>query len=86
MSDIYRTYYAMKTRRGGEKLTHRDVLLSHRLHSCPGNVYHIHPRRGILFERRVKYGHPCYVMYWRTHIQEYSQMLNNCRQGIKFSI
>lgn len=86
MSDIYRTFYAMKRRMGGEKLTVRDKLLSHRLHICPGNVYHNHARREILFNRRVKYGHPCYVMYWRTHMQEYKETLQNCRQGHTFKV
>lgn len=70
----------MKNRIGSTKPTVRDKLLAHRLHICPGNVYHNHPRRGILFERRVKYGHLCYVMYWRTHIQEYNKVIENCRQ------
>lgn len=86
MSEPWRTFYAMKRRRGGEQLTVRDKLLAHRLHSCPGNVYHSHPRREILFKRRVEYGHPCYVMYWRAHMQEYKQMLDNSRQGIKNNI
>ncbi len=86
MSDIYRTFYAMKMRRGGIKLTVRDKLLSHRLHICQGNVYHIHPQRGILFRRQVKYGHPCYVMYWRTHPAEYIQTQENCRQGRTFNV
>lgn len=86
MSDTWRTFYAMKKRRGGEKLTVRDKLLARRLHSCPGNVYHDHPRRGILFKNKVEHGHKCYVMYWRAHIQEYKQMLINTRQNTRFSI
>lgn len=65
------TYYTMKLRLGGEHLTVRDKLLKHRLHSCPGNVYHIHPRSEILFRRRVNYGHKCYIMYWRSHKSEH---------------
>lgn len=81
MSDFYRTFYAMKRRRGGEHLTVRSKLLAHRLHICPGNVYHNHPRREILFDHRVQYGHACYVMYWRAHPQEYKETLQNCRLG-----
>lgn len=86
MSDPFRTFYAMKHRQGGEHLTVRDKLLSHRLHSCPGNVYHNHPRREILFNRRVKYGHACYIMYWRAHMQEYKETQLNCRQRSKFAL
>lgn len=82
MSDIYKTYYSMKRRRGGLQLTVRDKLLAHRLHSCPGNVYHNHPRSEILFNRKVKFGHKCYVMYWRAHPAEYKHMQDNCRQNI----
>ena len=74
MSDTWRTFYAMKNRRGGEHLTVRDKLLAHRLHICPGNVYHNHPRREILFRNRVKHNHACYVMYWRAHMQEFAAM------------
>lgn len=81
MSDIYRTYYAMKQRRGSLQLTVRDKLLAHRLHTCPGNVDHVHPRREILFNRRVQFGHKCYVMYWRAHPTEYKNTQQNCRQS-----
>jgi hypothetical protein len=74
MSDTWRTFYAMKNRRGGEHLPVRDKLLAHRLHICPGNVYHNHPRREILFRNRVKHNHACYVMYWRAHMQEFAAM------------
>lgn len=83
---LHQSYYAMKRRLGGEHLTVRDKLLAHRLHYCPGNVYHNHPRREILFKRRVEYGHRCYVMYWRAHIQEYKQMLDSSRQNIRFKV
>jgi hypothetical protein len=86
MSDIYRTFYAMKRRQGGEHLTVRDKLLAHRLHTCPGNVYHNHPRSGILFNRRVQYGHACYVMYWRAHPTEYIETQQNCRQGRRLKV
>jgi len=68
------TYYTMKRRRGGETLTPRNKLLWHRMHSCPGNVHHKVPRAKIIFNRRVKYGHACYVMYWRSHHGEYLAM------------
>jgi|ADurb_H2B_01_Slu_FD_contig_123_2647_length_6178_multi_3_in_0_out_1_9 hypothetical protein len=86
MSDFQRTYYAMKQRQGGEHLTVRDKLLAHRLHSCPGNVYHNHPRSGILFDRRVQHGHACYLMYWRAHPQEYKETQQNCRLGKRFKV
>lgn len=69
-----RTFYAMKSRRGGETLTQRDKLLWHRTHSCPGNIFHVVPRANIIFKRRVKHGHACYVMYWRSHPAEYLAM------------
>lgn len=86
MSDIYRTFYAMKNRLGGTKITPRDKLLAHRLHICPGNVYHNHPRRGILFNQRIQFGHPCYVMYWRAHPQEYKETQLNLRHNRRFKV
>jgi hypothetical protein len=80
---LMESFYAMKRRLGGAKLTTRDELLMHRLHYCPGNVYHTHPRREILFNRRVKFGHKCYVMYWRSHVQEYKDMISQIKQGCK---
>ncbi len=68
------TYYAMKHRLGGEKLSPREKLMMGRLHSCPGNIYHKVPRAEILFTRRVKFGHACYVMYWRSHPMELKLM------------
>lgn len=73
----------MKSRLGHTKLTLRDMLKDHTLHMCPGNVYHIHPRREILFNRRVKYGNCCYIMYWRSHPTEYKEVRENYRQGIR---
>lgn len=67
----------MKQRLGGEKLTARDKLLMHRLHYCPGNIYHKVPNRERIFERYHKVsqnhgyqrGHKAYTMYWRSHPQ-----------------
>jgi hypothetical protein len=86
MPEIQKSYYSMKQRRGGLQPTVRDKLLAHRLHSCPGNVYHFHPRREILFNHRVRFGHKCYVMYWRTHANEHKDMLQNCRQNNRVSV
>jgi hypothetical protein len=85
MSEPWRTFYAMKRRRP-VSMTRRDKLLAHRLHVCPGNVYHNHPRREILFRNRVNHGHACYVMYWRAHVLEYSETQDNCRQGKRFKV
>lgn len=69
-----RTYYAMKNRLGGTRLNRHEQLVQHRMHSCPGNVNHKVPRAELIFNRRVKHGHACYVMYWRSHLNEYKAM------------
>ena len=77
--DHWRTYYAMKRRQGGEKLTVRDKMFLHRCHVCPGCNSHrdiVGERRGgILFERYVGKGNKTYTMYWRSHPAEYTELL-----------
>ncbi len=73
-----RTFYAMKNRRGGETMSPRDKFLMHRMHACPGNIHHNIARRDIVFARRLRHGHACYVMYWRSHPGEYEQFLESC--------
>lgn len=86
MPDIQRQYYTMKRFLGSSQFSIHDKIAFNRLHMCPGNVYHNHPRRGTLFNRKVKFGNKCYVIYWRMHPTEYKQMLDNCRQNIKSNI
>jgi hypothetical protein len=77
--DYWRTYYAMKQRRGGEKLTVRDKMFMHHLHLCPGCNAHraiVGERRGeIIFKRYVGGGNKLYTMYWRSHMSEYAEIL-----------
>lgn len=70
------TFYAMKRRLGGFKLTPREKLLMNRMHACPGNICHCVPRQEIIFKHKVGRNHKVYVMYWRSHLVEYNQMIN----------
>lgn len=75
----WRTYYSMKHRRGGEKLTIRDKILRHRWarHITPGCISHnVDPRRQeILFEHYADRPQKSYVVYWRSHVDEYKALL-----------
>lgn len=79
--DHWRTYYAMKKRLGGEKLTKREEMLFQHYYPCPGCIGHaniIGKRRAeILFEHYVGKGNKTYVMYWRSHPAEYTEFLAN---------
>lgn len=77
MLETWRTYYTMKSRLGGIKFTGREKLIMDRMHSCPGNRYHKVPRAHLIFNRRSDHGHACYVMYWRSHMNEYTAMMKS---------
>lgn len=76
------SYYAMKRRRGGEKLTAREKLCWH-WYPTPGCNMHkdiVGERRGeILFKRYCGigrgYGHKVNLLYWRTHPKEWAEIL-----------
>jgi len=77
--DHWRTYYAMKSRLGGEKFTARDKLVHH-WNPTPGCNMHKsivgNRRGGILFEKYcglVTRGNPN-LMYWRSHPKEWSEI------------
>lgn len=75
------TYYAMKRRLGGEKMTVREKLCSH-WYPTPGCRMHeeiIGPRRAeILFKRYCgtsrHAGRNANLMYWRSHPQEWNEI------------
>jgi hypothetical protein len=71
------SYYAMKKRLGGMKLTPREKLIYH-YYPCPGNILHdIQPcRQGILFNHFYNRPLESYVVYWRSHPAEYTAMCN----------
>lgn len=59
------------------KLTVREKLLQHRQHSCPGNIGHKQRSDWIqnrIFERYYQAGHKAYVMYWRSHKDQFNAM------------
>lgn len=72
------SYYPMKARLGGEKLTIREKLC-HRWYPTPGCNMHadiVGERRGkILFERYVNLrGNKANLLYWRTHKEEWKMI------------
>lgn len=67
---ITSTYYIMKRRLGGEKLTPQDKLMKHRWWQCPGYCDHKHPRRKALFNRYVNLPQKAWLIYWRMHPKE----------------
>lgn len=80
------SYYAMKRRLGGEKMTAREKLCW-RWYPTPGCIMHAEiigdRRAGILFNRYCgssrNHGRNANLMYWRSHPQEWNGIL----QGIK---
>lgn len=72
------SYYTMKRRLGGEKMTVRDKLCFH-WYPCPGCIMHkaiIGDRRSeILFERYHKLSNKAHLVYWRSHPEEWRQLL-----------
>ena len=80
------SYYTMKFRLGQQNPTKRDEILFNRMHLCPGNKFHNHPRREIVFNRYVsrdyKTAHKAYVMYWRSHPAEYAKMIANFKNKV----
>lgn len=81
-----RTYYSMKQRLGGVKLTAREKLCW-RWYPTPGCNAHakiIGERRAeILFERYYgisrRHGRNANTMYWRSHPQEWNEILKEVR-------
>lgn len=82
------TYYAMKRGRGGEKFTAREKLCWH-WYPTPGCNMHkeiVGERRsGILFEkycfkfnRNHRQHHKANLLYWRTHVAEWAELLRRC--------
>ncbi len=80
------SYYTMKFRLGQQKLNTADKIRSKRMHECPGNIFHNHPRKNIIFNRYQRRGpadsHKSYVMYWRSHPTEYAQMIFNRKNKV----
>lgn len=84
------SYYTMKFRLGQQNPTKRDEILFNRMHLCPGNKFHNHPRREIVFKRYVSRclsrghadTHKAYVMYWRSHPAEYAEMIANIKNKV----
>lgn len=77
----------MKHRLGSGQFTQREKLLSkytNKIFTCPGYISHdIQPRRKeILFNHYVNYGNKAYVMYWRSHPNEYKDMCKRHSQSI----
>ena len=72
------SYYPMKSRLGGVKMTLRDKLCFH-WYPCPGCNMHkdiIGIRRGeILFNKYHKLGNKAHLIYWRTHPKEWNEIL-----------
>lgn len=77
------TYYAMKRRRGGEKMTASQKLCWHWA-PCPGNFRHadiIGTRRAeILFRRYYPLGRKAHLLYWRSHKSEFNTILSGNRK------
>lgn len=71
-----RTYYAMKARLGGEKMT-KHQKLCWKYYPVPGCLQHeIHPKRQeILFDHYVERPQKSCVVYWRSHPAEYQALL-----------
>lgn len=67
--------------------TGREKLLSHRRHTCPGNVFHKVFNRERIFDRYVnafdyttrgiQKSHRLYTMYWRSHEQDYRKYVEH---------
>ena len=74
-----RVYYILKSR-NPLKFTLRDTIIKDRMHICPGCIYHDIPRQKIVFNRRAEYGHKAYVVYWRTHMKEYRNLLDKIQK------
>lgn len=71
------SYYTMKSRIGGSKLTPGEKLTNH-YYPCPGNFLHdVQPRRQVILFNHF-YNRPLesYVVYWRSHPAEYTAMCN----------
>ena len=68
------TYYAMKRRLGGCRLSVYDKNRIRNWYPVPGNIYHITARSEILFNHYVQRSRTASVTYWRTHLQAYSTM------------
>ena len=75
----WRTYYTMKRRLGGEKLSIRESLSMRNYFPVPGCIPHaIHPRRSeILFDHYVERPSKSHTVYWRSHPAEYKVLLEN---------
>jgi len=73
---MQRTYYAMKRRLGGEKLTRYDKLCWH-YWPVPGCLVHmVSPRKQeILFDHYVERPQASHRLYWKTHPDEYKALL-----------
>ena len=71
-------FYSMKHRRGGQFASPRQLHKAY--YPCPGCRNHQHPRREILFERYVGSERKTYVMYWRSHVAEYKELLRSIKQ------
>lgn len=72
------TYYAMKSRLGGEKRTARDKLIWH-YYPVPGCMTHreiIGATRGrLLFTHFFDRPQKSHNLYWRSHPAEYKALL-----------
>jgi len=68
------TYYSMKKRMGGIKLTVREKLCF-KWYPTPGCIMHDHPRRDRVFERHYNApGNKSNLVYWRMHPKEWDQV------------
>ena len=72
-----RTFYAMKHRLGGEKMSIREILSVRNYYPVPGCLSHnIDPRRqGILFDHYVERPQKSHTVYWRSHPTEYKALI-----------
>jgi hypothetical protein len=79
----YRTYYAMKRRLGGEKMSIREALSMRNYFPCPGCLSHnVDPRRqGILFDHYVERPQKSHAVYWRSHPTEYKALLKQVHRS-----
>ena len=75
--DYWRTYYAMKHRRGGEKLPPKWYIKTNVYYPCPGFVMHptTYHRKKILFAKYSGLNNNAAIMYWRSHKDEHKSLL-----------
>jgi hypothetical protein len=76
----WRTFYAMKSRLGGQKSSPRHKLCWH-WYPCPGCQLHkvSARKREILFEHFHNRPQKSWLVYWRSHPTEFNEIRVNIK-------